>query len=63
MYLTKLRLRLCDCDSVHLSEPSATAVSAEERLNQEAEELEKRLSLLSHNTGAKGFKRKIKKIN
>ncbi|XP_060720298.1 protein Dok-7-like isoform X2 [Tachysurus vachellii] len=35
-----------------LPEPSATAVSAEERLNQEAEELEKRLSLLSHNTAS-----------
>lgn len=39
--------------SVWLSEPSASAASAEERLNQEAEELEKRLSLLSHNTGAR----------
>ncbi|XP_047672293.1 protein Dok-7-like isoform X3 [Tachysurus fulvidraco] len=35
-----------------LPEPTATAVSAEERLNQEAEELEKRLSLLSHNTAS-----------
>ncbi|KAM9449747.1 protein Dok-7 isoform 2-T2 [Clarias gariepinus] len=35
-----------------LPEPSASAASAEERLNQEAEELEKRLSLLSHNTAS-----------
>ncbi|XP_017316307.1 protein Dok-7 isoform X5 [Ictalurus punctatus] len=35
-----------------LPEPSASAASAEERLNQEAEELEKRLSLLSHNAAS-----------
>ncbi|KAK3523465.1 hypothetical protein QTP86_033598 [Hemibagrus guttatus] len=35
-----------------LPDPSASVVSAEERLNQEAEELEKRLSLLSHNTAS-----------
>ncbi|KAI5617691.1 protein Dok-7 isoform X1, partial [Silurus asotus] len=35
-----------------LPEPSASAASAEERLNQEAEELEKRISLLSHNTAS-----------
>ncbi|KAL7841656.1 hypothetical protein SRHO_G00253470 [Serrasalmus rhombeus] len=33
-----------------LPEPSASAASVEEKLNQEAEELEKRLSLLSHST-------------
>ncbi|XP_036439053.1 protein Dok-7-like isoform X2 [Colossoma macropomum] len=35
-----------------LPEPSASAASVEERLNQEAEELEKRLSLLSHSTAS-----------
>ncbi|XP_053087092.1 protein Dok-7 isoform X1 [Pangasianodon hypophthalmus] len=35
-----------------LPDPSASAASAEERLNQEAEELEKRLSRLSHNTAS-----------
>ncbi|XP_060772990.1 protein Dok-7-like isoform X3 [Neoarius graeffei] len=35
-----------------LPESSASAASAEERLNQEAEELEKRLSLLSHSTAS-----------
>ncbi|KAF4071453.1 hypothetical protein AMELA_G00273430 [Ameiurus melas] len=35
-----------------LPEPSPSAASAEERLNQEAEELEKRLSLLSHNAAS-----------
>uniref|UniRef100_A0A3B1JQW3 Docking protein 7 n=1 Tax=Astyanax mexicanus TaxID=7994 RepID=A0A3B1JQW3_ASTMX len=35
-----------------LPEPSTTAASVEERLNHEAEELEKRLSLLSHSTAS-----------
>ncbi|TSY83944.1 Protein Dok-7 [Bagarius yarrelli] len=35
-----------------LPEPSTSAESAEQRLNQEAEALEKRLSLLSHNTAS-----------
>lgn len=46
------RPRLKNLPTVLLSEPSASAASAEQRLNQEAEELEKRLSLLSHNAGA-----------
>lgn len=53
----KLDLCICVCRlslticSVSVLEPSVNAALVQDRLNHEAEELERRLSLLSHSTG------------